>query len=148
MDFAGHFIDKGLCYGSDNIVSYAAVNLVRDNLIPEVKYMLASVIIPFFYIGLVFVCVAVTVLSVQQLSDSAKHKERYEVLKKLGVMLASVIIPFFYIGLVFVCVAVTVLSVQQLSDSAKHKERYEVLKKLGVGSRKIRGLVAKQLVAY
>ena len=101
VEFLGHFIDKGLCYGSDNIVTYAAVNLVRDNLIPEVKYMLASVII-----------------------------------------------PFFYIGLVFVCVAVTVLSVQQLSDSAKHKERYEVLKKLGVGSRKIRGLVAKQLVAY
>lgn len=101
VDFAGHFIDKGLCFGSDNIVTYAAVNLVRDNLIPEVKYMLASVII-----------------------------------------------PFFYIGLVFVCVAVTMLSVQQLSDSAKHKERYEVLKKLGVGSRKIRGLVAKQLVVY
>lgn len=101
VEFLGHFIDKGLCYGSDNIVTYAAVNLVRDNLIPEVKYMLASIII-----------------------------------------------PFFYIGLVFVCVAVTVLSVQQLSDSAKHKERYEVLKKLGVGSRRIRGLVAKQLVAY
>lgn len=101
VEFLGHFIDKGLCYGSDNIVTYAAVNLVRDNLIPEVKYMLASIII-----------------------------------------------PFFYIGLVFVCVAVTVLSVQQLSDSAKHKERYEVLKKLGVGSRKIHGLVAKQLVAY
>lgn len=101
VEFLGHFIDKGLCYGSDNIVTYAAVNLVRDNLIPEVKYMLASIII-----------------------------------------------PFFYIGLVLVCVAVTVLSVQQLSDSAKHKERYEVLKKLGVGSRKIRGLVAKQLVAY
>lgn len=101
VEFWGHFIDKGLCYGSDNIVTYAAVNLVRDNLIPEVKYMLASIII-----------------------------------------------PFFYIGLVFVCVAVTVLSVQQLSDSAKHKERYEVLKKLGVGSRKIHGLVAKQLVAY
>lgn len=101
VEFLGHFIDKGLCFGSDNIVTYAAVNLVSDNLIPEVKYMLASVII-----------------------------------------------PFFYIGLVFVCVAVTVLSVQQLSDSAKHKERYEVLKKLGVGSRKIRGLVAKQLVAY
>lgn len=101
VEFLGHFIDKGLCFGSDNIVTYAAVNLVRDNLIPEVKYMLASVII-----------------------------------------------PFFYIGLVFVCVAVTVLSVQRLSDSAKHKERYEVLKKLGVGSRKIRGLVAKQLVAY
>lgn len=73
-----------LCSGSDNIVTYAAVNLVRENLIPEVKYMLSSIVIPLFYIGLVFVCVAVTVLSVQQLSDSAKYRFRYEVLSKLG----------------------------------------------------------------
>ncbi len=46
--------------------------------------MLASLIIPLFYIGLVFVCVAVTVLSVQQLSDSAKYRYRYDVLAKLG----------------------------------------------------------------
>lgn len=72
------------CSGSDNIIVYVAVNLVKDNLIPEVKYMLASLIIPLFYIGLVFVCVAVTVLSVQQLSDSAKYKFQYDVLKKLG----------------------------------------------------------------
>lgn len=70
--------------GSDNIINYAVENLVRDNLIPEVKYMLASLIIPLFYIGLVFVCVAVTVLSVQQLSDSAKYRYRYDVLAKLG----------------------------------------------------------------
>lgn len=72
------------CCGSDSIVTYAAVNLVRDNVIPEVKYMLSSIVFPCFYIGLVFVCVALTVLSVQQLSDSAKYKFRYEVLKKIG----------------------------------------------------------------
>lgn len=76
--------DNYLCCGSDMIISYGVENLVRDNLIPEVKYMLASLIIPLFYVGLVFVCVAVTVLSVQQLSDSAKYKYRYEVLAKLG----------------------------------------------------------------
>lgn len=48
------------------------------------KVLLASVMLPMFYIGLVFVCVAVTVLSVQQLSDSAKYKFRYEVLGKMG----------------------------------------------------------------
>ena len=72
------------CSGSDNILSFAVDNLVRDNAIPEIKYMLASIIIPLFYIGLVFLCVAVTVLSVQQLSDSAKYKFRYDVLAKLG----------------------------------------------------------------
>lgn len=86
-DFGGHAVPDlagNSCSGSDNIISYTATNLVRDNLIPEVKYMLASLIIPLFYIGLVFVCVAMTVLSVQQLSDSAKYKFRYDVLAKLG----------------------------------------------------------------
>ncbi len=57
---------------------------MRANLIPQVKYMLAALIIPLFYMGLVFVCVAVTVLSVQLLSDSAKYRFRYDVLGKLG----------------------------------------------------------------
>lgn len=74
----------GLCRGSDHLMSFAAIHLVRADLIPKAKYMLASLIIPFFYIGLVFVCVAVTVLSVQQLSDSAKYRFRYEALAKLG----------------------------------------------------------------
>ncbi|MDD6069894.1 MAG: ABC transporter permease, partial [Clostridiales bacterium] len=73
------------CIGSDNIVSYTADVLVKEQVIPNVKYLLASLVIPLFYIGLVFLCVAVTVLSVQQLSDSAKYKFRYDVLAKLGV---------------------------------------------------------------
>lgn len=70
--------------GSDNIIAYSGLCLVRDSLIPEMKYLLGSLIIPLFYIGLVFVCVAMTVLAVQQLSDSAKYKFRYDVLNKLG----------------------------------------------------------------
>lgn len=79
-----YITDPDLCAGSDMIVVNASVNPVRENLIPEVKYLLSSVILPLFYMGLVFVCVAVTVLSVQQLSDSAKYKFRYDVLAKLG----------------------------------------------------------------
>lgn len=72
------------CSGSDTIVVYVAKNLVRDNLIPEIKYMLSSIIFPLFYVGLVFLCVALTVLSVQQLSDSAKYRFRYRVLSQIG----------------------------------------------------------------
>lgn len=77
-------VDDDIRCGSDNIIVYVVVSMVRENLIPEVKYMLASMIIPLFYIGLVFISVAVTVLSVQQLSDSAKYRFRYDVLTKLG----------------------------------------------------------------
>ena len=72
------------CTGSDNIITYVGTYLVRDSLTSMLKYMLGSMIIPLFYMGLVFVCVAMTVLSVQQLSDSAKYKFRYDVLVKLG----------------------------------------------------------------
>lgn len=84
-DFGGHVEMKGNnCYGTDTVVTYNSANLVRDNLIPEVKYMLSSIIFPLIYMGLVFLCVALTVLSVHQLSDSAKYKFRYGVLKKIG----------------------------------------------------------------
>lgn len=72
------------CSGSDSIVVYVAKNLVRDNLVPEVKYMLSSMIFPMFYVGLVFLRVALTVLSVQQLSDSVKYRFRYRVLSQIG----------------------------------------------------------------
>lgn len=82
---AGHNLPNGNSgYGSDSIVSYYSKNMVRDNLIPEIKYMLSSITFPCFYIGLVFLCAAFTVLAVQQLSDSAKYKFRYGVLEQLG----------------------------------------------------------------
>lgn len=83
------YMPGDLCCGSDNIISYPKDNLVRGNAIPELKYMLASIIIPMFYIGLVYVCVAMTVLAVQQLSDSAKYRRRYDLLGKLGLNRAA-----------------------------------------------------------
>lgn len=86
QDLMGHaYIEENeMGSGTDSLVVYFTKYLVRDNLIPEVRYMLSSVIFPLFYIGLVFLCVALTVLSVQQLSDSAKYKFRYGVLRKMG----------------------------------------------------------------
>ncbi len=72
------------CCGSDTIVVFVAKNLVRDNLIPELKGILLSLIFPLFYVGLVFFCVALTVLSVQQLGDSSKYRFRYRVLSQMG----------------------------------------------------------------
>lgn len=73
------------CYGSDTILVFNAVNEVRENLRSSLTYMLAALMIPLFYIGLVFLCVAVTVLSVQQLSDSARCRYHYDILFRLGV---------------------------------------------------------------
>ena len=87
-DYAGHTHmeedDENVCYGTDTIVTYDAVNLVRENASVEIRYMLSCITFPCMYIGLVFLCIALTVLSVQQLSDSAKYRFRYQVLSKIG----------------------------------------------------------------
>lgn len=50
----------------------------------DLKFVVTSVTFPLEYIALIFVFVAVTILAVQQLSDSGKYRFRYDVLKKLG----------------------------------------------------------------
>ena len=57
---------------------------MRDIDTSGFKFAVTSVTFPLTYIALIFVCVALTILAVQQLSDSGKYKFRYEVLKKLG----------------------------------------------------------------
>ena len=56
LNIIGHAAGD-LCTGSDLIISAVEICMVRGNLIPQVKYMLAALIVPLFYIGLVFVCV-------------------------------------------------------------------------------------------
>ncbi|MDO4274768.1 MAG: ABC transporter permease [Eubacteriales bacterium] len=77
-------LDGDFGYGSDNIYSTSSPLFVRDEEIPEMKFLLTALIFPLFYIGMVFFLVAVTVLSVQQLSDSSKYRKRYHILQKLG----------------------------------------------------------------
>ena len=38
-----------------------------------------------YYAGLIFICTAATILTVQQLSEASKHRSRYSILSKLGV---------------------------------------------------------------
>ena len=71
-------------YGTNEIITMAATVMVRDNMMGEMRFVLASMAYPLFYIAIVFLCVSMTILSVQQLSDSAKYRFRYQVLSKLG----------------------------------------------------------------
>lgn len=74
--------DRG--YGTDIMYVSNQYVFVREIETKEMKSLLSSLIFPLFYVGLVFLCVALTVLAVQQLSDSAKYKHRYTLLRKLG----------------------------------------------------------------
>lgn len=78
------------CYGSDIIFVFNTVNEVKEDLRTSLASLIASLTIPLFYIGLVFLCAAVTVLSVQQLSDSAACRFRYDILSKLGLKEAEI----------------------------------------------------------
>jgi hypothetical protein len=81
-DYDEVYIHKG--FGTKQIMIYGGDALVRADVIVELKYLMSSMIFPLFYIAMVYLCVALTVLSVQQLSDSNKYKFRYAVLSKLG----------------------------------------------------------------
>lgn len=76
----------------DHGMGVASVYMVYDNimvknagLIAEIKAAIITVVVSIAYVALVFICVALTILSVQQLSDSTKYKYRYKVLNQLGV---------------------------------------------------------------
>lgn len=79
--FAGISIEAS---GSDQIISLAGDVLVRKTERKETLFAVTSIIFPTVYIGLVFLCIALTILAVQQMSDSGKYKFRYDVLRKLG----------------------------------------------------------------
>lgn len=70
--------------GTDQMIVVSGDVLVAGEEGMEMRFVVSSVIFPLAYIGLVFLCVAMTILAVQQLSDSNKYRFRYEVLRKLG----------------------------------------------------------------
>ncbi|MBE5960316.1 MAG: ABC transporter permease [Lachnospiraceae bacterium] len=76
--------DSMTAYGSDQILVFASDVIVSENANVEMKYVLTSVVFPLIYINIVFLCVALTILAVQQLSDSNKYAFRYGILRKLG----------------------------------------------------------------
>lgn len=71
--------------GTDQIISASGYDvIVRNELGTQLKLAITSLTFPLVYIGLVFLCVALTIMAVQQLSDSSKYRFRYDVLSKLG----------------------------------------------------------------
>lgn len=81
-DYFEKNVDRG--FGTDFMYVSNKYVLVRTNEMRDMKSLLSALIFPLFYVGLVFLCVALTVLAVQQLSDAAKHRRRYSLLQKLG----------------------------------------------------------------
>lgn len=77
-------LDHGM--GIDSIyVIYDNVMVKNGGIVSEVEAAIITVVSSIFYVALVFICVALTILAVQQLSDAAKYKFRYKVLHHLGV---------------------------------------------------------------
>ncbi len=70
--------------GSEALFLMPASIQVKSREVLELKFLMSTLSFPLFYIGLVFLCVAFTVLSVQQLSDANKYKFRYQILYQLG----------------------------------------------------------------
>lgn len=70
--------------GTEQLFLMPAAIQVKSREVLELKFLMSTLSFPLFYIGLVFLCVSLTVLSVQQLSDSHKYKFRYRILYKLG----------------------------------------------------------------
>lgn len=70
--------------GSEELFLTPATIQVKSREVLELKFLMSTLSFPLFYIGLVFLCVSLTVLSVQQLSDSSKYRFRYQILNKLG----------------------------------------------------------------
>lgn len=74
--------DRGV--GTDTFYSSNSTIFIRDTEIYQMRFMMSVVMFPLFYIGLVFLCTALTVLAVQQLSDSAANRRRYGILQNMG----------------------------------------------------------------
>lgn len=125
LDFAG-FRTEGFAQNGHNGADYIKIGTEELFLMPatiqvksrevlELKFLMSTLSFPLFYIGLVFLCVSLTVLSVQQLSDSHKYKFRYQILhmlgmgkRKIGVVVAKQLF-FYYLCPVILSILVSVL---------------------------------------
>ena len=70
--------------GSEEIFLTPATIQVKSREITELRFLMSTLSFPLFYVGLVFLCISLTVLSIQQLSDSNKYRFRYKILNNIG----------------------------------------------------------------
>lgn len=76
-------------FSSENGTTYEAYSLanvtVKGSVIAQQKSMVIMLGFSLFYVAFIFIATAATILSIQQLSDSAKYRFRYRILYELGV---------------------------------------------------------------
>jgi len=70
--------------GSNQVLSVSESVMVADNLRVEGSFVIVTLCFMLAYLGIVFLCAALTIMAVQQLSDASKYRFRYEILKLLG----------------------------------------------------------------
>lgn len=70
--------------GSEELFLMPAAIQVKSREVLELKFLMSTLSFPLFYIGLVFLLVLFTILSVRQMSDSHKYQFRYRILYQLG----------------------------------------------------------------
>lgn len=71
--------------GSEELFLMPATIQVKSREVLELKFLMSTLSFPLFYIGLVFLFVSFTVLSVRQISDAHKYQFRYRILHQLGI---------------------------------------------------------------
>lgn len=88
-----HFLDESIYEelyeievgeGSNQVLSVSDSVMVADNLRIEGSFVIVSLCFMLAYLGIVFLCAALTIMTVQQLSDASKFQFRYAILKQLG----------------------------------------------------------------
>jgi len=77
-----YHMDRGI--GSNQILSWSEDIMIADAFKKEISFVIVAICFIMAYLGIVFLCAALTILAVQQLSDAAKYRFRYKILKQLG----------------------------------------------------------------
>ncbi|MDH6364176.1 putative ABC transport system permease protein [Enterococcus sp. PF1-24] len=71
--------------GSEDIITLGSPLIVREDLVHDYTNSAATMSFALGYIGAVFLIVAMSILAIQQLSDTTKYKYCYQILGNLGV---------------------------------------------------------------
>lgn len=70
--------------GSNQVITVSDYVIVSKNFKTEASFVVVTMCFILAYLGIIFLCTALTIMTVQQLSDASKYRFRYDVLKKLG----------------------------------------------------------------
>ncbi|MDR0964295.1 MAG: ABC transporter permease [Clostridium sp.] len=71
-------------FGTRQIMTYFGDELCKADIEYYLRSTFISMIFPLVYMAIIYLCVAFTILMMQQVSESIKYRFRYEIIRKLG----------------------------------------------------------------